>query len=77
MREIPTPSKPDERGELLQIEEVEAEIEQTSKSAPQRKSQVIEEEAGQPEFNVAINEQEEDESMQLDAAFMNDKRNLK
>ena len=58
-----TPPKLDERGELLQIEEVEAEREQTSKSAPQRKSQVVEEESGQPEFNAAINEQEEDESM--------------
>ena len=63
MKQKPTPPKPDERGELLQIEEVEAEREQTSKLAPQRKSQVIEEDPCQPEFNVAINEQEEDESM--------------
>ena len=77
MKQKPTPPKPDERGELLQIEEVEAEKEQTNNKTSQRQSQVGEEEIGVAEVAYAINEPDPDESMQRDTAFMNDKRRLK
>ena len=64
-------------GQLVQIEEVEAEKEQTNNKTSQRQSQVGEEELGAGGVAYAINAEEEDESMQRDTAFMNDKKYLK
>lgn len=69
--------KRDTNGQLGQIEEVESVKEQTNNKTSQRQSQVGEESEGAAGIGYAINEQEEDESMQRDTAFMNDKRHLR
>ena len=64
-------------GFLGQIREVESASEQTHNKTSQRQSQAGGEELGAGGSSYAINEPEDDESMQRDTAFMNDKKNLR